>query len=129
MSEPIYTHVMLVVDPDFGQRAKNHAKLYPLWVIKSPRNTPVIEWLWANETSPWPSAPTVFDAVSGRTAEDSAVAFIGTVDDHHPDWQTFEVVGVPLSQKLLDAMHECASGSAAATATGFIFTREPRSVA
>jgi hypothetical protein len=118
-----YTHVTLVVDPEFGRRAKAQAEIGPLWVIQSPLNTEAIKELWAAGNLRFADAPTYFDAVPTRTPEDSAVNFIGTVDEHHPAWETFEIIGVRLSLRLLEAMEECGAGTTKETATGFIFTR------
>jgi hypothetical protein len=123
VSDASYTHVTLVVDPSFGQRAKARAELGPLWVIRSPDNVLAIEAIWASGKSPFVDAPTVFNAVPGRSSEDAAYWCIGTVHDHHPAWRTFEVIGVGLSDKLLHAMRECASGDAKETDEGFVFTR------
>ncbi len=117
-------HVTLVVDPDFGQRAKAQSKVGPLWVVGSPANKRAIEELWATEVSPYANAPTYFAAVAGRSREEAAHISIGTVHDHHPDWQIFEVVGVGLSGLLLEELRGCAAGSAKETPTGFVFTRE-----
>jgi hypothetical protein len=116
-------HVTLVVDPEYGERASARAKL-PLWVIASPKNTPVIERLWASGERYGANAPATFDAVSGRSAEDSAIAFIDTVDMHHPDWPSFEIVGVRSTPKLVNALLEYASGSAVETQTGLVFSRD-----
>lgn len=37
-----YTHVMLVLDREFGERAKPLAGIGPLWAIKSPMNVAAI---------------------------------------------------------------------------------------
>jgi hypothetical protein len=124
MAEIGHNHVTLVVDLEFGQRAKAQSMLGPLWVIQSPQNTPIIRELWATENSRFPDSPTLFDAVAGRSPEESAVEFIETVDEHHPGWQTFEIIGVRPSAKLLDALHRCAMGSIRETRTGFIFSQE-----
>jgi hypothetical protein len=124
MSAANYTHVVLVVDPEFGRKAKRQAELGPLWVIKSPQNTSVIEELWAAGSSRFINSPACFDAVPGRSLEDSAEICIGTVHDHHPEWRVFEIVGTPPTERLLDALRECAAGSVRATATGFEFVRD-----
>jgi hypothetical protein len=117
-------HVTLVVDPEFGEQANGRARLGPLWVIASPKNTLVIKRLWASGERYDANSPATFDAVPGRSAEESAIAFIDTVDMHHPDWGSFEIIGVRLSPKLLSALLECANGSATETPTGFVFSRE-----
>ena len=124
MAEIGYKHVTLVVDPEFGQRAKAQSMLGPLWVIQSPRNAPVIRELWATENFRFPDSPTLFDAVAGRSPEELAMEVIETVDEHHPAWQSFDIIGVRPSAKLLDALHRCATGSTKETRTGFIFSRE-----
>lgn len=118
-----YTHVTLVVDPRFGDRAKAQTEIGPLWVIESPENGAAIKALWAGRHLPCMNAPTIFHTIPGRSSEEAAALNIGTVDEHHPNWQTFEVIGVPLSQALLNAFHEFTSGTAQDTAEGFVFTR------
>ena len=127
MSGANYTHVTLVVDPNFGQRAAAQSKLGPLWVIKSPDNVSPIEEIWASGESPFADAPTYFDNVADRTPEESADMFIGTVDTHHPDWLTFEILGAKLSSRLLASLQECAPGTARETDEGFVFTRHVNS--
>jgi len=63
MEKANYSHVTLVVDPGFGQRAKAQAVLGPLWVIQSDPNTAAIKELWASSKLPFVNAPTYFDAV------------------------------------------------------------------
>jgi hypothetical protein len=122
-----YIHVTLVVDPDFGERATAQASRGPLWVIESPPNKAAIEALWNSGPSPFENSPTWFKAVPDRTPEDAAMWTIGTVDGHHPEWRTFEVIGVALSQKLTDALLECAPGTAKETSEGFVFVRAEKS--
>ena len=116
--------VTLVVDPEFGEQAKARSRMGPLWVIDSSTNTPVIKEIWASGESYDASSPTHFNAVPGRSPEDSAIAFIDTVDTHHPNWTTFEIIGAPLSPRLLSALLECAHGSAVETPMGFVFSRD-----
>jgi hypothetical protein len=118
-----YTNVTLVVDPDFGPEARAQAQLGPLWVIRSPRNEPVINDLWAGGQSRFADSPTLFDHVPGRSPEDAAIEFIGNLNEHHPEWQTLEIIGVRQSPKLLAALRECAAGLSRKTRRGFIFVR------
>ena len=117
------SHVTLVVDPQYGQLGKAKAELGPLWMIDSPHNRPVIEELWSNRGSTPANAPTYFDAVAGRSAEEAAVALIGTVIDHHPGWQTLEVIGAPPSAMILDEFRQYAIGSVKETPRGFVFSK------
>lgn len=122
-----YTHVTLVVDPRFGQKAKAQSELGPLWIIESPENTPVIEEIWANGKSLFADSPTYFEAAPGQSPEEAAALNIGAINEHHPNWQTLEVIGVELSDKLLGALTEYAVGTVNETKTGFVFRREPTS--
>jgi hypothetical protein len=124
MSNTAGEHVTLVVDPEFGERAKARARIGPLWVIDSPTNTPVIKELWASGERYDANSPTHFNAVAGRSLEDSVIASIDTVDTQHPNWTTFEIIGAALSPRLLRALLEYAHGSAVETPTGLIFSRD-----
>jgi hypothetical protein len=116
-------HVTLVVEPDFSEHIRARAKLGPLWVIASPQNCPVIEEVWAAGEVYDINSPTYFDAVPGRSREDSALAFIGTVDAHHPDWTTFEIIGVRSSAAIVNALLECADGHVVVETPTSLFAR------
>jgi hypothetical protein len=122
-SEAGAEHVTLVVDPEFGEQAKTRFTVGPLWVVDSPSNTAVIKELWAAGKRHDANYPTYFNAVAGRSPEDSAAALIDTVDQHHPNWQTFEVIGAEPTGRLLGVLREYGDGSAERTPTGFIFSR------
>ena len=117
-------HVTLVVDREFGEQAKPRASIGPLWVIDSSTNTPVINELWASGVRYDANSPARFNAVPGRSPEDSAIAFIDTVDTHHPNWTSLEIIGVALSPRLLSAFLEYGLGSAVETPTGLVFSRD-----
>jgi hypothetical protein len=124
MSDTPGEHVTLVVDPEFGEQARARAKIGPLWIVDSSTNTPVIKELWASGERYNANAPTHFNAVPGRSPEDAAIAFIATIDTHHPNWTTFEIIGAAISLRLLNALLECAHGSAVETPTGLVFSRD-----
>jgi hypothetical protein len=123
MGCPDCTHVTLVVDPQFGQLGMAQAELGPLWMIDSSQNRPVIEELWSRRGSEPANSPTYFNAVPGRSAEESAIAFIGTIIDHHPDWRTLEVIGARPSALILDEFRQYAIGLIEETPRGFIFSK------
>jgi hypothetical protein len=118
-----YAHVTLVVDPMFGRRAIKQAELGPLWVVDSPENTPVIKEIWAAGSARFADSPTFLTGYSDHTREETAIICVGTVHDHHPLWQAFEIIGTPVSPSLLNALKECANGSTRKTSDGFIFDR------
>jgi hypothetical protein len=117
-----YSHVTLVVDPHYGARAMTKAEIGPLWVIDSPANTPVIKAIWSQGISKFSDSPTCFRDYQDK--EKSAAIAIGTLHDHHPEWKTFEVIGVEPRPGILDAFAECASGTHKLTSEGFIFERD-----
>ena len=126
MSGTAGEHVTLVVDPEFGEQAKARARIGPLWVIDSSTNTPVIKALWASGERYDENSPTHFNAVPGRSPEDCAIAFIDTIDTHHPNWTTFEIIGAALPPRLLRALLEYANGSAVETPAGLVFSRDKK---
>jgi hypothetical protein len=123
MKGPNYTHVTLVVDPDFGPRATAQAGFGPLWVIESPANVAAIQALWDSGPSKFENAPTYFLNRADRSPEEAAAFEIGTVDTHHPYWQTFEIIGVRLTDNLLSTFREFTTGTARETDEGFVFER------
>lgn len=118
-----YTQVTLVLDRDFGDLGKPFAQMGPLWMIGSPINKQTIKKIWAIGDLPFTDAPTYFDDERWASLEEAAVYQIGAVDLHHPDWMIFEIIGVAMSDRLVEALCSCAPGSVEATPTGFIFRR------
>ena len=117
-------HVTLVVDPNFGQKAKDQAELGPIWLVRSAENFRAVQELWAADASRHGLNATVFDPTPGTSLEDVAIAYIGIVDLHHPNWQRFQVIGVQPSEKILDELHyDRKLGRVTDTVDGFIYHR------
>jgi len=117
------THVTLVVDPEFGEQAEAKSRLGPLWVVQSPTN--IAAMLKIREAKEKPSDDlTLFNNAAEKSPEELAAHFIGTLDEHHPKWQEFEVVGAQPSAQLLGVFKEYGAGSVKQTSKGFIFSRQ-----
>jgi hypothetical protein len=122
-----YSLVTLVMDPHFGAKAKAYAEIGPLWLIESVENKAIVEEIWAAGKTRFFAAPTYFDRLfdpMDDVARELRVAqVIWAMDDHHPEWQKFEIIGHPLTDGVLKAFGECAPGYAETTSQGFVFHR------
>jgi hypothetical protein len=117
-------HVTLIVNPEFGEKAIAYAELGPIWVISSDVNQRVMRDLWAQPTGRPAEDLTLITATIGHSSpEDVAASFIGTIDEHHPDWTEFEVIGAAAAEEILGALREIAHGTIETTQYGFVFSR------
>ena len=119
-------HVTLVFDRSYGAQALEQAERGALWLVRSPQNSAVIRELWARGPSPLPNSPTLFNEVHGELTQEDVAHMIVTVDEHHPGWQTFEVIGYQPTPFLLDTLQELAGSEGSVVsedAAGFVFAR------
>jgi hypothetical protein len=115
-------HVTLIVDREFGQSVLAKARLGPVWVISSPANKDAMTALWADKSLP-PDYSTIFVDL-GNTPEVTVMEQIDSVDMHHHDWASLEIVGAPLTDEVVESLRECGDGIVQKTETGFVFLRE-----
>lgn len=126
--------VGLVVDRHFGAQINPIARVFHVWVVESPDNTPVIYEIWRsneNDTSrdPLESGVTSFQAGERDSPEDMCLEIIHTIDEHHgeyshdPPWIEIEVFGVKLTEVIRSAFDAIGGNSYMETDSGFICKR------
>jgi hypothetical protein len=126
--------VGIVVDRNFGDRIQQLARLFHVWVVESPSNTPVIQKVWEAQ-SRVPDLDilgpgvTSFGASSGETAEDMCARIASEVQVHHgefghdPPWAEIEIHGVQLDDRLGEVFRALGTTEFEAFPEGFICRR------
>lgn len=136
MASPPY-RVGLIVDRNFGDRISDLARAFHVWVIASPRNSPVIRAFWngqsrGHDEDLLASGITSFDATDQESPEDSCVRMASELDEHHgefshdPPWSEIAVFGAKLSASVKNAFAEIGATSFESTSDGFVCRREIR---
>jgi len=104
--------VVLILDPNFGERLRSLDLSIPVWVVGSDKNTPISAELWAEKKA---ADLTTFDPQPLERLAD-------TVDQHHPAWTEFEIYGVS-SGEAKGALSEYMPGEFAVTKDSLVFHR------
>lgn len=114
--------VVLVFDPDFGDRLREFAGVHSVWVCQSPANRETVEVLWA-EAGERADQATIFNRADATSAEDAFISILYTVDQHHPTWHRFCVFGCQATDRVRAAVAEYGECVFAETPTGFVVDR------
>ena len=99
--------IAIVVDPAFGSRVDTLPADWPLWVAKTPINTPVVQVL--RKTRP-ESSITEFTGDLKQEPTIWCVSVLQTVDLHHgpyssdPPYRSLRVYGTPLTDDLREVL-------------------------
>jgi hypothetical protein len=105
--------VLVVVDPDFGDRLRQAWHGQAVWIAMSPANAPVVHALWASAPSQTHlTRITGFRYSKGVAAEDFLLAELDAVQLHHGPYSTgspctlLEVIGAQLTSAVQNALSE-----------------------
>src|SRR5262245_35833389 len=105
--------VLVVLDPNFGDRLRDAWRGQPVWITMSPPNAPEVQALWANTPSPnHLTGITGFAHEEGVAAEDRLLAELSTIDLHHGPYSTntpysvLTVIGAQLTEPVRAALSE-----------------------
>jgi hypothetical protein len=81
--------VLVVLDPDFGDRLQQVAQGQAIWITMSPANAPMVHALWGAALTPNHLAGiTGFQYHEGIAAEDSLLDQLDAIDLHHGPYST-----------------------------------------
>ncbi len=100
--------VVLVVDPNFGEKAIELACSAHVWIVASPGNNIVAESLWKDSKQEFSinTGISTFEASPNSTPEDTVIDIIDTIDEHHDSssgdfsWKCIEVYGTELTPQV-----------------------------
>ena len=109
MSESIDYVVAVVLDPTFGQRLRDLAKQFDLWVVPSSQNRTAVEQIWADKTSNNHQV-TIWSEPINLELENSWQGIVSNVELHHGEYShdpavsTLEIIGakpIPVARQVL----------------------------
>ena len=122
--------VLVVLDPNFGDRLQDVWRGQPVWITMSPVNAPEVQALWASKPSPNPvTGITGFAHEEGAAAEDRFLAQLSTIDLHHGRYSTdtpyaeLTVIGAQLTEPIEAALSELGFSKFQQGPDGFSATR------
>lgn len=99
--------VLLILDPEFGDRLDNLPRPYPIWIVESERNRAVLENL-----PPAYGPLTVFPPRKDESATHIFERIVDSLDQHHnelaqdPPYDTLVVYGLPAEADMLDSLRD-----------------------
>jgi hypothetical protein len=120
--------VIVVVDPDFGERLADLPRGVPVWIVDTAANRSVANRLWKER--PGESHLTGITTFrGGRTAEADLVDELSIIDLHHgtysadPPYSELEVYGAAETSDIRSALGKIGFEVTERTDTGFRATR------
>jgi hypothetical protein len=116
--------VAVVVDPNFGERIVEMTRECHAWVVRSPVNDAALARLRREDQDQTSSAGAT-DFEGSGSAEDSFLAVLPTVDEHHgfyshgPTVSILHVIGTQPSEHVRDELAALGFSEIVKDATGF----------
>jgi hypothetical protein len=108
--------LLVVLDPEFGERVREVKPLQPVWVVESARNTAVVKAAWAMEPADLTDV-TLFRPTEVEP-EQEFVSQLDMIDLHHG-----QVIGARLTSGAEAALRQLGFVSFQSTPEGFAATR------
>jgi hypothetical protein len=105
------TRVLIILDPDYGDRLRAVSPGRPIWIELSPANEPVVRALWASQPGQhYRTGITGMKFIPEIAPEENLLAQLATIDLHHGPYSSdtpyaeLEVVGCQLTASIRDAL-------------------------
>jgi hypothetical protein len=120
--------VLVVLDPNFGDRLRDVWRGQPVWITMSPVNAAEVQALWAARPNHL-TGITGFAHEEGAAAEDGLLAQLSTIDLHHGPYSTktpcavLTVIGAQLTEPVQAALSELGFSKFQQRPDGFAATR------
>ena len=122
--------VLVIMDPQYGEKLRDVWPGRPVWIVQSPVNMPVVRALWARARETDPQT-----CITGMTCdpeedpERSLMDWLGVVDCHHDIASTpapytcLTVAGATLTKNVQAALEVLGFAEFVGTADGFVARR------
>jgi hypothetical protein len=104
--------VLLIFDPQFGEKLRPLASASPIWIINSSENDAVAHDLWSSKIG---NITTFKPADFGE--------LLDTIDEHHSGWKELEVIGETLTDNASEALLAHKPSTVVSTNAGFLVKR------
>lgn len=124
--------LIVIVDPNFGDRLESLSQLAPIWIVASPDNKDACHRLWVSQAHSdhrEKGAATHYTVTDLEDRVGNLLDIIPQLETHHgevtgneltfPDGFLLEVVGLPLTDSVADGLREVGFSSFVKTVEGF----------
>lgn len=132
-AEPRPYKVIVVVDPDFGERLAALPPAVPVWIVDTPTNRSVAHRLWKERPAQTHlTGITTFSHKPGLTPEEHLIVELSTIHLHHgaysadPPCAELEIYGAADTAEIRSALGEIGFEVTERTDTGFRAVRRTR---
>ncbi len=122
--------VVVVLDPDYGERLSQLAGQAPVWIVDTPKNRAEAQKIWAAEPNrSHLDGVTTFKTNSDSSPEDVLIDELDTIDDHHgihsanPPYTVVEVIGSSITDRLKSKFSQFGFNQFESTPQGFYAIR------
>lgn len=122
--------VIVVVDPEYGERLLALPAGVPVWIVDTPANRAAAHQRWRDDPQPSHlSGVTTFDPTADDNAEEALLNEIDVIDEHHGwysssnSYTILEVIGARLTQRVKDELSRYQFDRFTETDTGFLAAR------
>lgn len=126
------TNLIVIVDPDYGDRVERAAQSAPVWIVASKTNRDTCEQLWRCHRHPDHrelGAVTLYETLDSEDRLRSLLSIVPALETHHgevndgefsfPKAFVLEVIGMPLTDSVTNALRELGFTSFVETLRGF----------
>jgi hypothetical protein len=115
-------NVAVILDPSFGEKLDELARMQPVWLFDSRANRKAAELLWTGKTLP-PDWVTIFDCAATTSRTGVLLDVLDSLNEHHPSWRRLHVIGVELNSAIDAALALCGNGIIEQSDAGFVYDR------
>ena len=122
--------VLVVLDPDFGDRLRSAWPGKPVWITMSPANAPVVRALWVDAPDRnHLTGITGFRHDPRLTPEEHLLGELDVIELHHGScsaehpWATLEVIGAQPTLPIREALLTLGFSTVEQTSSGFVASR------
>src|SRR5258707_5607422 len=121
------TNLIVVVDPNYGDRLETTSHIAPVWVVDSPQNKAACKRLWhAHPTSDHreKGSVTCYNVTDADARLANLINVLPDLEEHHREFSgvfTLEVIGLKLTDSVIRTLRELGFSSFSEAPEGFQF--------
>ena len=116
--------VLVVLDPQFGERLRQSWPGRPVWIVMSPVNETALRSLWTSHPDTnHLTGITGFQFEPDAAPEDNFLGNLDTIDLHHGSCTEIEVIGARLTHDVREGLRDLGFEEFLERAGGFVARR------
>lgn len=119
------TNLIVVLDPNYGERLDTATHISPVWVVASVHNKAACKRLWSAHTTSDHTKKGAITCYDVSDAEDRFANLLNVLPDlelHHGEFSegfTLEVIGLKLTDSVISTLRELGFSNFSKTPEGF----------